>query len=365
MTYVIIFCAAVLISLICTFAIRKVAFASSILDIPKEGRKIHTRPIPLLGGVGIYCAFLIIIGYYLAFAPSSWPSLTDTHVSLGQTMGILLGGLFLIIGGALDDKYNLKPTQQIIWPLLAIVAVIISGVGIHIMTNPFFGGVIQLDQQKVFLFSWDGISYFFTVWMDILTTVWLLTAIYTTKFLDGIDGLVAGTTVIGALIIGFFSLFFFVSLPTALLSFIVAGVFFGFLLLNFNPASIFLGEAGSTFAGFMLGVLAIISGAKFAVALLILGMPILDAAWVIFRRTVIEKRSPFVGDRKHLHFRLLDAGFSQRQVVCIIYALSASFGGAALFLQSAQKKIALLFLIIIMIIVGFLIVRAKKKITSI
>ena len=137
---------------------------------------------------------------------------------------------------------------------------------------------------------------------------------------------------------------------TASIAIIFAGSLLGFLFYNFNPASIFLGEGGSTFVGFMLGVLSIILGAKIATALLVMGIPILDVAWAIVRRLVYH-RSPFKGDRQHLHFRLLDIGLSQRQAVLALYAISAVFGGVAIFLQSYGKLIALIILFILMIII--------------
>ncbi|MBI4240010.1 undecaprenyl/decaprenyl-phosphate alpha-N-acetylglucosaminyl 1-phosphate transferase [Candidatus Uhrbacteria bacterium] len=334
-------------SVLCVCVVRLIARRFNIVDKPGQPRKIHTKPIPLLGGVGVYAAFsLSILVLFLLSSPQGL-HITDAHVSSSQIAAILIGGFFLIIGGALDDIFNFKPWQQIIWPLLAVLSVAIGGIGISVLSNPFNGGLISLG-----------------IWKDALTAIWLLTAIYTTKFLDGLDGLVSGLTAIGALVIALFSILLFVNMPTALLACMVLGVFLGFLVFNFHPATIFLGEAGSTFAGYMLGVLAILTGAKFAVALLIMGIPILDAAWVIFRRSVIERRSPFIGDRYHLHFRLLDAGFSQRQAVCIIYALAALFGASALFLQSTQKIAALGILLLCTIALGLYISKRKIRVLS-
>jgi len=141
-------------------------------------------------------------------------------------------------------------------------------------------------------------------------------------------------------------------------------VCFGFLPFNFHPARIFLGEGGSTFTGFMIGVLAVISGGKIATALLVLGIPIMDAAWVIVRRLWYGS-SPFVGDKKHLHFRLLDVGLSQRQAVLFLYFLSAVFGGIAVFLQSWGKLIALgaMFLVMIVVAMAVVIIYRKKSVT--
>jgi UDP-GlcNAc:undecaprenyl-phosphate/decaprenyl-phosphate GlcNAc-1-phosphate transferase len=360
MSYLLLFIISFLISLAFCLLIKKFAIKFDVTDKPGEDRKIHKKPIPLLGGVGVYLALLSIVLLYFFFAPQSWPNITDLHVTQAHLFGILFAGLFLVIGGALDDKFNLKPSQQIIWPILSVLAIICSGIGVDKITNPF-GGFIYLDQWKIYLFMIDGSPKYFTVWSDLLTFVWLLTTIYTTKFLDGLDGLVSGMTSIGSLIIAILSLFFFINYPTVLLAIIASGVFAGFLVLNFNPAKMFLGEAGSTFAGLMLGVLAIISGAKVATAVLIMGLPILDAVWVIFRRVLVEHKSPFKADRKHLHFRLLDAGFSQRQAVAIIWTISVIFGVTALFLQSQQKLIGLGMVALVMIILASTVVMIRKK----
>jgi len=187
--------------------------------------------------------------------------------------------------------------------------------------------------------------------------------IYTTKLLDGLDGLVSGITIIGSIVLFFLSLTPGVIQPeTALLCIILAGASLGFLFFNFHPAKIFLGETGSTFTGFMLGTLAIISGGKIATALLIMGIPILDVLWVIGRR-LWQRQSPFrSADRKHLHFRLLDIGFSHRGAVLFLYVVSAMFGSVALSVQGKYKLVVLVVLVIFMLVLGAVVVlKARKK----
>lgn len=277
-------------------------------------------------------------------------------------IGLFIAGGLIMVGGYLDDKHNLKPSRQIVWPILACLAVIASGVGIAYITNPF-GGVLNLDRISIKIFTINNIPYYFTLFADLFAFVWLMGMTYTTKFLDGLDGLVAGITTIGSLVLFFLSLDKVVAQPeTALLAIILAGAMAGFLFFNFHPAKIFLGEGGSLFAGFMLGVLSIISGAKIATALLIMGIPILDVLWVIIRRTFFEKKSPFgTADKKHFHFRLLDAGLSHRQAVLLLYFISVLFGLSALFTAGRQKLIALLILTAIMIIAGLAVVLAYRR----
>jgi len=185
---------------------------------------------------------------------------------------------------------------------------------------------------------------------------------YTTKLLDGLDGLVSGITVVGSFIIFGVAMSKNVAQPnTALLALILGGAFLGFLIFNWRPAKIFLGEGGSLFAGLILGTLAIISGSKIATTLLIMGIPILDVVWVIGRR-FFNKRAVSLGDRKHLHFRLLDAGFSHQRAVIFYIFLTALFGSLALVLQTFGKLIALLILFIVMVILaGSLVFLYKKK----
>jgi len=347
-----------IICFVLTLLVRRIAIYFKILDYPILSRKIQKKPIPLLGGLAIYLAFSLIVLYYIFFTDS----LATGTIKLKNLIGILVGGFFLAIGGFLDDKYDLKPGRQFIWPFLAAVSVVIAGVGIKYATNPL-GGLFYFDQIKIRLFTFDGIPYYFTVFADLFAFFWILGMIYTTKYLDGLDGLVSGVTSIGAVILFCLSLTVAVHQPeTALLSIIVAGVFAGFLILNFNPAKIFLGEGGSTFAGFMLASIAILAGGKIATTLLIMGIPILDALWVIGRRIFFEHRSPFRGDSKHLHFRLLNIGFTQRQAVFFLYFLSFAFGAVGVFMQSKEKLLALIIMVIVMIVLALaLVLRFKKE----
>jgi len=252
--------------------------------------------------------------------------------------GFFVGGLFLMIGGFLDDKYNLKPAQQLMFPVLAIAAVIAGGVHIEKITNPA-GGYIYLG-------AWSGI----------LIAFWLMGMMYTTKLLDGLDGLVTGMVGIGGLIIFLFtSTTRYFQPDIALASLILSGACAGFLIFNWHPAKIFLGEGGSLLLGYILGVLAIISGGKIAIALLIMGVPILDVVWTIVRRLAAGKNPFRFADRKHLHHRLFDLGLGHRKTVAIFYAFALFFGLSGLFLQSLGKIYALagLFAVMLVVILGF------------
>lgn len=359
-TYIIPFLLAFGLAVLLTLIIKRIALKYQIIDRPdvSSERKIQTRPIPLLGGLAIFLSFTLVMLGYTLFSER----VIGGYMLPKYLAGMTIGGLLLMIGGFLDDKYNLKAKKQIIWPILACLIIVASGIGITYITNPL-GGTIYLDTIKIKLLSLGNIPYYFTVFADIFAFFWLLGMMYTTKLLDGLDGLVSGMTTIAALIIFFLSLNKEVAQPeTALLAIILAGASLGFLLFNFHPARIFMGEGGSLWTGFMLGVLAIISGAKIATALLVMGIAILDVIWVIIRRLFFEKKSPFKSpDKKHLHFRLLDVGLSHRQAVLFLWFLSLCFGLTALFFKAQQKLITLVVLAGVMIILAIILVLVYKK----
>src|SRR3989338_235381 len=318
-----------------TVVVRAYALRRQIVDVPNEPRKIHARPTPLLGGVAIFLGALAVIWYIAFFAPH----LFAESVRLKYLIGISLGGLVLIIGGYFDDARNLAPSRQIIFPMLAALIVIASGIGIRAITNPF-GGTQSLVLWERVLFWWQGVGYRITLPADLFSFVWLMGLMYTTKVLDGLDGLVSGIAVVGALMVYLLSMTVrFFQPEVGLLALIIGGAFAGFLFWNWHPAKIFLGTGGSTMAGFFLGILAIISGSKVMTTLLVVGIPVLDFFWVIFRRAVWERKNPARADRKHLHFRLLDAGLPHRAVVLLYLGFALLFGMTTLFFQAKEKLI--------------------------
>ncbi|MFA6391776.1 MAG: MraY family glycosyltransferase [Patescibacteria group bacterium] len=359
-SYIIPFILSFLAVVLFTPLVRNFAVKKNILDNPEADpeRKIQKSPVPLLGGIAVFIGFAVVLLYYTFFTDQ----ILGGYMLQKHIIGILTAGTLLMIGGYLDDKYRLKPYQQLIWPVLAGLVVIAVGIGIPYISSPF-GGTLQLDTIRLEVFRIGDTPYSITLWADLIAFIWLMVMVYTTKFLDGLDGLVPGIGTIGAVVIFALSLTSDVAQPeTALLSIIFAGALAGFLVYSFHPARIFLGEGGSTFIGFVLGVLAIISGAKIATALLIMGLPLLDVAWVIFRRIFKEKHSPFWGDKKHLHFRLLDIGLSHRQAVIFLYIVTGVFGATSLFLSTKGKLISLIVLVIAMVILGLtLVVFYKKK----
>lgn len=346
------------VTLIATSAVKKYALRHNIVDDPSgKPRKIHSQPIPLLGGMAIYIGFAatIIVAFYFGILPSG--SILSKHL-----IGLLLGGLWLVIGGFLDDKYNLAPKKQLIWPVMAVITVIAAGIGIESISNPW-GGQWFLDQIDIVIFNLGEVPYKITLLADLFTFIWLFAVIYATKFFDGLDGLVSGITIIGSFVVYFTSLIPKINQPeTALVALIVASCFAGFLVCNFHPARIFLGESGSTLAGFLIGSLAIISESKVVTTLVVMALPILDLIWVVARRMFIERKSPVLADKKHIHHRLLAVGFTHRQAVLILYAWALVLGIVAWLYQGTEQYIVLLAAIAAIMAFAVYLVRKAKQV---
>lgn len=313
------------LSYLLTYAIKVFAFRKNIVDEPRGGRKIHTERTALWGGLATGTVLIVVLLGCVPFADG-------TELRPIQLIGFALGIFVLMIGGALDDRFDISPKKQIVFPVLASLIVIATGSGIVQVTNPMVaGGAISLVWQKIQLGS-----FAVSLPSDAITLIWLLVVTYAMKILDGLDGLVSGLTVISAVLIASLagSEAYFQPL-IAMLALCVAAAYLGFLPHN-KQGSIFLGEAGSTIAGFSLAVLAIISGAKVATAAVALGIPIADIIVVIASR-LLRKQSPFKGDTSHLHFRLLGMGLSPRTVVRLIWGIAFIFGLTALAVQTKGR----------------------------
>lgn len=328
MFYVLAATSAFIVALAATPLVARLARRLHIVDEPLAlPRKQHGRSTPLLGGLAVFGAVALVV----AVVVTTNTGLPGLFVTNRKLIALLAGGLVLMIGGVLDDRHRLRPAQQIIFPALAAAIAVAGGIVIPYVRNPL-GGILTIA----------------VVPGSVLTFLWLLGMMYTTKFLDGLDGLVSGMGVIATTLLLLLALRPELHQPdTALLAAIADGAFLGFLVWNFFPAKIFLGESGSTFVGFIVGALAVMAGSKVATTLLVLGIPILDVAWTIVSR-LRGGRPLAVGDRSHLHFRLLDVGVSPRKAVLLLWALAALFGLSGLVLDTREKLLALGVLAIVM-----------------
>ena len=328
------------LSVVFTLVVKTFALKLQVVDVPNEARKQHATAVPLLGGMAIFVSFWLVVFYLYNFS-----EVVFKHFSAIQLILFFIATLILMVVGFFDDKFKIAYHYRLLFSTLAVLLVLAGGLNFDGITNPF-GGTIGLDFWKIHTIYFGTIL----VGVEILAFLWLMGMIYTVKILDGLDGLAAGVVMIGALSVaalaGGSTKFF--QPDVAAVALVLAGSCLGFLFFNFYPAKIFLGEGGGQFLGLMLGALSIIAGSKIATALLVMAVPIIDLVYVIFGR-LKNHQSISQGDRRHLHFRLVDSGLKQWQAVLIFYTFSALFGVSALFMNSSWKLITLLCLIFIII----------------
>lgn len=349
--YLIYFFLTFLLSVLFTLMIKFLADKFGIVDRPDNIRKKHHRNIPLLGGTAIFVSFWLVILYLVNFT-----TLLTRHFSGRQLWAFFIAGAILMVVGFFDDKINLSSKWRLLFAVIAALCVLAGGVNFDGITNPF-GGTIGLDFWKIQT-AWFGTVL---VGVDILAFLWLIGMSFTTKILDGLDGLSVGVSAIAALMIAFLSggVTKFLQPDVALVALVFAGACLGFLIFNFYPAKIFLGEGGGLFLGLTIGVLAIIAGGKIATALLVMAVPIIDLVWVMLSR-LYNHQAISVGDRRHLHFRLVDSGMAQWQAVLLLYVIAFSFGASTLFLESIYKLKVLIILVVCVLLLEIY-VNGKNK----
>lgn len=332
------FLLAALFSFAATPLVIKLARMLKLVDDPRQRRHpahTHRGVIPRAGGLAI---FIGLAAALLVMLPLE-----------KKVIGILLGGLLIIIVGLLDDRYDLSPHWRFLTNFMAAGLAVSGGIGITYLSHPF-GGLIYLDRWRV-SFNFLG-PHSILVWADIFALAWIVWCMNMVNWSKGVDGQMPGFVSIAAIVIGILS-FRFVRLGDlsqwlpVVLSFATAGAFAGFLPFNFYPQKIMPGYGGGVLAGYFLAVLAILSGAKLATAILVLGVPLIDAGYIVLRR-LSAGRSPVWGDRGHLHHKLMDLGWGKRRIAAAYWLVSAVLGLIALNLNSQQKLYTLTLLGVIM-----------------
>ena len=289
-------------------------------------RRVNIIVVPRAGGLATPAAFLAVAGLFLfindrADLVESSGTLDAAHVT-----ALLLGGAMAAALGAIDDLFDLRARWQLLGQLALACVAVALGIGIGFVANPFGPGIIPLS---------GPIAAGFTIF-------WIVGMMNSINWIDGLDGLSSGVALIAAVTLGLISLTTQVGQPlVAVLCFALAGALLGFLRWNFHPATIFAGTSGVQFVGYSLAVLAILGTAKVAVALLVLGVPIIDTFWIIVRR-VTQGGSPFRPDRTHIHHRLLDLGLSHRETVLVIYGICLVLAVLALLLSGVTQLYAFL-----------------------
>lgn len=312
--YILAFVTAMLLAWFITPGVRRFALKHNIMVHP-GGRRVHTRPTPLLGGLAIYAGFAISSTIFLLLFLLLYGKLDISGA------GLIVSGAIIVTLGMLDDMREMSWKAQVGAIILSGIVVVSFGVRIHFVTNPFG------QPQSVYvpsIISW------------IITLAWIFGVTKTFDMLDGLDGLASG---IGAIAAGTLSIMtYYAGQPqVAMMSAALCGACIGFLRFNFNPAKIFMGTGGSQFIGFALAVISIIASFKMAAAMaivlpiLVLGIPIFDGLFVMIRR-LINKQPIAVADKTHLHHRLLRLGLSHKQTVILIWVLMLLLCGIALFI---------------------------------
>jgi len=289
--------------------------------LKQHAKHIHTVAVPRGGGIPIFIAVL--------FTTLSFVQI-DTQIA-----GIFTGAAILAFTGIVDDVFDISPYLRLALGVVAALVVVASGIGISFVSNPIGQGVIEFNAVAV------------TVFLTVLWIVWGMN--FVNMGAKGLDGQLPGVTMIAAIVMGILS-FRFVSdvttWPSAYITFALSGAYAGLLIFNIYPQKIMPGWGGGALAGYFLAVLSILSGAKLATAMIVLGVPLMDVVYVIGRR-ILAGKSPVWGDTNHLHHQLLRLGWSKRKVASFYWLVTAVLGMIALQLNSEMKIYTILLIAVV------------------
>jgi UDP-GlcNAc:undecaprenyl-phosphate/decaprenyl-phosphate GlcNAc-1-phosphate transferase len=291
-----------------------------LLDFP-ERYGLSRRRLPYPAGIVAVAVFLI------------WYGSTRT-IGL-QEAGVIGAVAVLAIVSFMDDRTPLPPLVRLGVQIAAALLVFAAGSRIYTLTSPL-GGILKLDALTVNAGGFGVLP----VWSGVFTVIWLLLTVNALNWFDGIPGQVSVISVIGFLMLGLLALLRNGEPATAEIAFALAGIALAGCIFDFPPAKVIMGDTGSMFFGFMLGLLGVYSGGKVATVFLALGLPLLDALLVILRR-LSSGRSPLKGGQDHLHHLLLQRGWSERGVILLTVCIGTAFGTGALFMSTAQKGAAI------------------------
>lgn len=308
------------VSFIITPLVKRFAEKVGAMDVPKDDRRMHSTPIPRLGGLAIFIAFILSV---LIFADID-----------RQLQGILLGAVIIVVLGVVDDIVPLPALFKLIVQIIAAAVAVYHGCVIQYLTNPnIFSDANYLDLG---------------IWAVPISVLWIVAITNSVNLIDGLDGLAVGVSAISSSTMLVISLLVAEPNISIIMAALVGGCL-GFIPYNMNPAKIFVGDTGATFLGYILATVSIIGLFKFyaivsfAVPFLILGVPIFDTAFAFLRRLFTGK-NPMKADRGHVHHRLIDMGFNQKQSVAILYLITAILGLSAVVLTSSGEIRAMIFI---------------------
>ena len=330
---------AAVVSFLATPLVKTLAYKVGAIDVPKDNRRMHKVPIPRLGGLAIFLAFLLST---LVFADID-----------RQMQGILLGAVMIVVLGVMDDIMALKALPKLIVQIAAAGVAVYYGCRIQFLSNP-----------NVF----SDMTYVNLGWLSVpITIIWIVAITNAVNFIDGLDGLAVGVSAISTASLIVIALMV-AEVNIAIILCALFGACLGFIPYNFNPAKIFMGDTGATFLGYILATLSVTGLFKmyaiisFAVPFLILGVPIFDICFAVLRR-VAHGQSPMHAVRGHIPHRLIDMGFSQKQSVAIAYMLTAILGLAAVLLTSSGELKALILIgaVFVVSMIGFRLIFSKQE----
>ena len=327
-----------LISFLSVPFVKNIAVKAGAIDIPKDGRRMHKSPIPRMGGVAIFYGFIVSMLCFGDLTKELW--------------GILFGALLIVVLGIVDDIKTLSASIKLPIQIISAAIPVIMGSRIHFVSVPF------LDMNANIVFS-DILSYVFSI-------LWIVAVTNAVNLIDGLDGLAAGVSTIASASILFISLINDNPFVT-LISTSLVGACLGFLPYNVNPAKIFMGDTGSTFLGYIMAVMSVQGMFKsytvitFIMPVLILGLPLFDTSFAIIRR-IINHKPIMQPDRGHLHHRLIDMGFNQKQTVSILYTISALLGLSAIVMEGYDTATGIFLLVSVIIFVVLAIIFAGRPV---
>lgn len=310
------FLIAAVVALLATPVVRRLAIMTGFLAMPSP-RGVHQRPVPQLGGLAIFLGFAAVLVWRFGTADPT-------------TRSVLIGGAAILALGVIDDKIRLRPLVKLLGQVAVAALTVAMGVRVEWISNPFGPELVALD-----------------VWSYPLTMAWIVAVVNVMNLIDGLDGLAAGVASIAAITLMLTALHTGLPELSIVLSAALAGSALGFLPYNFNPAKIFMGDAGSMFLGFGLAVVSVEGLLKtttvvaLGIPVLALGLPIADTFLAIVRR-LQSGRSIAEADRQHLHHRLLDMGLSHRDAVIVLYIISGWLGISAWALTAVETLGAIL-----------------------
>ena len=320
------FAVSLLVAYVMTPPVKRFAEKVGAIDVPRDNRRVHDHPIPRMGGLAIFIGFVLSL---IFFVPMST-----------KVLGLLVGSVIIAVMGGVDDIVSLNPWVKLAGQIVAALVAIRCGLVFDVISNPN-------------IFAEE--TYIEIGWLSIpLTMLWIVGCTKAVNLIDGLDGLAVGVSAISSMTMLIVSLFVSEPVVSIILA-ALTGACLGFMPYNLNPAKIFMGDVGSQLLGFVLSTASIMGLFKlhaiitFFVPLLALALPLADTIFAFFRR-ILHGQSPFKADKGHFHHRLLAMGLNQKQVVAVLYGISAVLGLLAVLMAGDSMAVKIICLVAAFII---------------